>query len=57
MPSDSTQEYERLRDRLVALQSAAVPDQAAIDRLIGELELLQLKIKGEHGIKGNNPLE
>ena len=38
--------------------SAPAPDQAAIDRVIDELEQVQLRVKHEQtGIKGNNPNE
>jgi hypothetical protein len=49
--------YAELRAQLQALQAAPVKDFVKIDRLIDELEKLQLAIKEEHGIKGNNPLE
>ncbi len=53
---DSTPEYVGLRETLQRLQSASAPDQAAIDRVIGELEQVQLRVKNEKtGIKGNNP--
>jgi hypothetical protein len=55
---DSTPEYIGLRETLQRLQSATVPDQGAIDRVIDELEQVQLRIKNEQtGIKGNNPNE
>ena len=55
---DSTPEYVGLRETLQRLQSAPAPDQAAIDRVIDELEQVQLRIKNEQtGIKGNNPNE
>ena len=50
-------DYAALRAQLEALQAAPVKDFARIDQLIDELEKLQLAIKEEHGIKGNNPLE
>jgi hypothetical protein len=49
--------YAELRAQLEALQAAPVKDLARIDLLIDELEKLQLAIKAEHGIKGNNPNE
>ena len=55
---DSTPEYQGLRETLQRLQSATVPDAAAIDRVIDELEQVQLRIKHEQtGIIGNNPNE
>lgn len=54
---DSIPRYLSLRDQLRELQAAAEPDQAAIDRTIDELERVQLDIKGEHGVHGNNPNE
>ena len=55
---DSTPEYVGLRETLQRLQAAPAPDQAAIDRVIDELEQVQLRIKNEQtGIKGNNPNE
>ena len=55
---DSTPEYVGLRETLQRLQSAPVPDQAAIDRVIDELEQVQLRVKNEQtGVKGNNPNE
>lgn len=50
-------EYQRLRETLQILQAEPVKNFAAIDALIDQLERLQLAIKGEHGIKGNNPNE
>ena len=57
--------YAELRAQLQALQAAPVKDFAKIDRLVDELEQLQLAIKEEHGVvkeehgvvKGNNPIE
>lgn len=55
---DSTPEYVGLRETLQRLQAATVPDESAIDRVIDELEQVQLRIKNEQtGIKGNNPNE
>ncbi|MES2508966.1 MAG: hypothetical protein V4625_03510 [Pseudomonadota bacterium] len=55
---DSTPEYTGLRQTLVRLQAAPVPDQSAIDRVIDELEQVQLRIKNEQtGVRGNNPNE
>jgi capsule polysaccharide export protein KpsE/RkpR len=50
-------DYARLRAQLEALQAAPEKDFPKIDALIDELEKLQLAIKAEHGIKGNNPNE
>jgi len=50
-------DYARLRAQLEALQAAPEKDFATIDRLIDELEKLQLAIKAVHGIQGNNPNE
>lgn len=56
--TDSTPEYTGLRQTLQRLQAAPVPDQAAIDRVIDELEQVQLQAKSEQmGISGNNPNE
>ncbi len=58
MKPDSTPEYVGLRETLQRLKAAPVPDQSAIDRVIDELEQVQLRIKNEQtGIKGNNPNE
>ena len=54
---DLPAEYDRLRETLETLQAEPVKDFAEIDVLIDQLEQLQLAIKGEHGIKGNNPNE
>jgi cell division FtsZ-interacting protein ZapD len=50
-------EYARMRAELQALLEAPVKDYPRIDELVNELERVQLAIKGEHGIKGNNPNE
>jgi len=57
MKRDLEADYARMRAQLQALQAEPVKDLAKIDQLIDELERLQLAIKAEHGIKGNNPLE
>ncbi|MES2415960.1 MAG: hypothetical protein V4614_19360 [Pseudomonadota bacterium] len=58
MTADSVSEYAGLRQTLQRLQAAPVRDQGAIDRVIDELEQMQLRIKHEQtGIKGNNPNE
>ncbi|MCZ8256871.1 MAG: hypothetical protein O9353_03720 [Bacteroidia bacterium] len=57
MKSRLESDYAALRAELEALQAAPVKDFARIDLLIDELERIQLAIKAEHGIKGNNPNE
>jgi hypothetical protein len=57
MKRDLEADYARLRAQLQALQAAPVKDFAKIDELIEALEKLQIAIKAEHGIQGNNPLE
>jgi hypothetical protein len=57
MKPDLESAYARLRAQLQALQEAPVKDFAKIDQLIEQLEQIQLAIKAEHGIKGNNPNE
>ena len=54
---DLQAQYDDLREMLERLMAEPVKNFPAIDELIGRLELLQLAIKGEHGIKGNNPNE
>ena len=54
---DLQTEYGHLRDKLERLMAEAVKDFPAIDQLVDRLESIQLRIKGEHGIKGNNPNE
>ena len=49
--------YDRMRADLQALQAQPVKDLPAIDRLVDELEQLQLRVKAELGIRGNNPNE
>jgi Spy/CpxP family protein refolding chaperone len=60
-PDDLTQDlpaqYERLREEMERLMAEPVKDFAAIDQLVDRLERLQLAIKEQHGIKGNNPNE
>jgi hypothetical protein len=48
MTGDLNSDYDRLREELEGLMTEPVKDFARID---------QLAIKGEHGIKGNNPNE
>lgn len=49
--------YDQLREKLEHLMAEPVKNFSAIDDLVNRLEMLQLAIKGEHGIKGNNPNE
>lgn len=49
------QDYLKLRDILVTLQSAPEPDAAAIEDVIRALEKAQLTYKATHGLYGNNP--
>lgn len=57
MKPDLEASYARLRAQLQALQEAPVKDFTRIDQLIDELEQLQLAIKAQHGLQGNNPNE
>ena len=50
-------EYERMRQRLESLLNQPDKDIAEVDRLVNALERLQLAIKAELGIRGNNPIE
>lgn len=50
-------EYDAMRQELEDQMSAPVKNFPRIDELIGRLELVQLAIKDEDGIKGNNPNE
>lgn len=54
---DLNVDYERLREELEQKMSESVKDFVRIDELIDQLELIQLAIKGEQGVKGNNPNE
>ena len=49
--------YEHLREDLERSMAEPVKDFFRIDQLIDQLEMVQLAIKEEHGIKGNNPHE
>lgn len=51
------QRYEQNREALIAEQQKPDKDFARIDGLINALEALQLEIKREHGLNGNNPNE
>ncbi len=48
--------YERLRNKLVALQSAPDGNAVAIDAVIQALTLAQMIYKATHGLIGNNPI-
>ncbi|MEO7108275.1 MAG: hypothetical protein ABIZ09_18000 [Rhodoferax sp.] len=48
------EQYQILRERLVALQSAPEPDFAAIDEVINGLSKAQIAYKATHGLIGNN---
>ena len=50
-------EYERMRQQLEGLLNQPDKDMAEVDRLVSALERLQLAIKAELGIRGNNPNE
>jgi hypothetical protein len=50
-------EYERMRQQLESLLNHPDKDMAEVDRLINDLDRLQLAIKAELGILGNNPNE
>ncbi len=50
-------EYARMRQQLEGLLSQPNKDMAGVDRLVNDLERLQLAIKTELGILGNNPNE
>lgn len=54
---DLRADYDALRRELQVLMMEPVKDFPRIDLLIDRLELVQLAIKGELGIKGNNPNE
>jgi hypothetical protein len=55
--SDLESEYAHLREELERLMTEPIKDFPRIDHLVDRLELLQLAIKEQHGIKGNNPNE
>ena len=46
-----------MRQRLESLLNQPDKDMAEVDRLVNELDRLQLAIKAELGIRGNNPNE
>ena len=49
--------YDRLRVQLERLLACPVKDMKAVDQVVNELEQLQLKIKSQAGVQGNNPNE
>jgi hypothetical protein len=55
--TDLESEYGHLREELERLMTEPIKDFPRIDHLLDQLELLQLAIKEQHGIKGNNPNE
>lgn len=54
---DLESEYDHLREELERLMTEPIKDFPRIDHLVDQLERLQLAIKEQHGIKGNNPNE
>jgi hypothetical protein len=54
---DLESEYDHLREELERLMTEPIKDFPRIDHLVDQLELIQLAIKEQHGIKGNNPNE
>jgi hypothetical protein len=50
-------QYDDLRARLETMLAQPTKDMAAVDNLVFELERIQLDIKAELGIQGNNPNE
>lgn len=57
MPQPTIEDYFKLREELQRLKAEAIPNQAAIDQVIEQLEEVQLQIKGGDGQRGNNPLD
>jgi hypothetical protein len=55
--TDLESEYDHLREEMERLMTEPIKDFPRIDYLVNQLELLQLAIKEQHGIKGNNPNE
>jgi hypothetical protein len=55
--SDLESEYAHLREEMERLMTEPIKDFPRIDFLVNQLERLQLAIKEQHGIKGNNPNE
>lgn len=56
-PVDLSGEYARMRLQLESLLAQPVKDMPQVDALVHQLEQLQLRIKQEHGLEGNNPNE
>jgi len=54
---DLKSDYARLRAELQALMMQPVKDFLRIDQIVDQLERVQLALKEEHGVKGNNPNE
>ena len=50
-------DYDQLRARLETLLAQPEKDMAEVDHLVDALERVQLDIKAELGIQGNNPNE
>lgn len=57
MKPDLKADYARLRVELQALMMQPVKDFLRIDQIVDQLEQVQLALKEEHGVKGNNPNE
>jgi len=57
MKPDLKADYARLRIELEALMMQPVKDFLRIDQVVDQLEQVQLAIKEEHRVKGNNPDE
>lgn len=57
MKPDLKTDYDRLRAELQALMMQPVKDFLRIDQIVDQLEQVQLALKEEHGVKGNNPNE
>ena len=50
-------DYDDLRARLETLLAQPEKDMAEVDHVVDALERIQLDIKAELGIQGNNPIE
>ena len=50
-------DYDDLRARLEALLAQPEKDMTEVDHVVDALERIQLDIKAELGIQGNNPIE
>lgn len=57
LSTDLESEYGHLREELERLMTEPIKDFPRIDHLVDQLERIQLAIKEQHGIKGNNPNE